>query len=475
MEEYKKEEALILDMIRRAGDDGIITTTETGGGSGGSDGLTDKELKKAYDARIKQIEQLQQKQANVLKESLKNNEITEAEYNARMNLLTMQGLQQRIDAAKQYGQDATKYTSQLLDEEIKLVGTGMGEVKDSIENYAKPNVNTQANEQFWDEIYRKRADIVARIQDDSLKTEYDKEMMWLEKLHQYKLLSEEQFEKAKLKTKLNYAQQYADQANSIAAEASNVITAIKEAESAKLEAQYQKDLTNAGNNAERRERIEAEYEQKKLDLQKKYADVDMTINIAKTVANGAAAVVKALADPGGVAGYILAGLVGVNTAAEVATIVAQRNAIKATSVGGGGGSPKTGERKMTGYSEGGNTQSATSDNTPVGIVHANEWVAPAWMVRQEPVVFKNLEQYRKSGGKGHVTSSATGFAEGGFTGRNNPLETQSGLKSSDVEDAVTKAIENAMKNKSIRAHVVRSDITELDEQDNRLKKQTSRN
>ena len=394
-----------------------------------------KANKSAYDARIKDIEENQRREENALKDSLRNNEITQAEYNARMNLLTMKGLQQRIDAAKQYGQDATKFTSQLLDEEIKLIGTGMEEVKDTIENYAKPSVDVQANDKFWDEIYSKAEDIKLRIKDQSLATEYDKEMMWLEKLHQYKLLSEEQFEKAKLKTKLNYAQQYAEQANSIADEASNFVTALKEAESAQLEAQYQRQLTAAGDNAERREQIDAEYEQKKLDLQKKYADVDMAINIAKTVANGAAAVVKAHADPGGVAGWVLAGLIAASTAAEVATIVAQRNAIKATSVGGGGSSsvPKTGERKMTGYSEGGETPWAASDNTPVGIVHANEYVIPAWMKRREPRLIADLERYRKAGSNGRSGSMSRGFADGGHTSTPAGYSPSSALQEIDFQ------------------------------------------
>ena len=71
----------------------------------------------------------------------------------------------------------------------------------------------------------------------------------------------------------------------------------------------------AGDNAEKREQIEAEYEEKKLDLQKKYADVEMAINIAKTIANGAAAAIRAYLDGGAYAGPVLAALVAATTAA----------------------------------------------------------------------------------------------------------------------------------------------------------------
>ncbi len=438
----------------------------------------DKANQKAYDARIKQIEENQRREENALKESLKNNEITHAEYNARMNLIVMQGLQQRIDAAKQFGQDATKYTSQLLDEEIKLIGAGMEEVKEFlVEDFSQPAVDIKANDQFWDEIYGKREEIIANIQDNSLKTEYDKEMMWLKKLHQYKLLSEEEFEKAKLQTKLKYAQQYAEQANSIAAEASNFVAALKEAESAQLEAEYQKQLSAAGDNAEERERIEAEYEQKQLDLKKKYADVEMGVNIAKTVANGAVAAIKAFADAGPVAGAILAALIAATTAAEVATIIAQRNAIKNASVSSGGGSssvPKTGERKMTGYAEGGYTDRAASDHKVVGVVHANEYVAPAWMVRQNPVTFANLERYRQQGSRGRSGSASHGFADGGFTGKGNTSATAVSDSNAAIEEAVYKGIRAALEGEWLRAYLVRQDLIEMDAQDARFKKQTSR-
>lgn len=445
----------------------------------------DKANQKAYDARIKQIEENQRREENALKESLKSNEITRAEYNARMNLIVMQGLQQRIDAAKQFGQDATKYTSQLLDEEIKLIGAGVEEVKEFlVEDFSQPAIDIQANEQFWDEIYGKREEIVANIQDNSLKTEYDKEMMWLKKLHQYKLLSEEEFEKAKLQTKLKYAQQYAEQANSIAAEASNFVAALKEAESAQLEAEYQRQLTAAGDNAEERERIEAEHEQKKLDLQKKYADTEMAVNIAKTIANGAVAAIKAYADAGPVAGAILAALIAATTAAEVATIIAQRNAIKNTTISNAsvasssstGSTTQTGTRTITGYREGGYTKRATSDDAVVDVVHANEWVAPAWMVRKNPTVFADLEQYRVTLGRSRK-KLGKGFADGGFTGQtNNGIATS--ITKQDILDAIKegakKGVKEGLQGEYVKAIVQYGDIMIAKEKHDNFKKQTSR-
>ena len=202
----------------------------------------------------------------------------------------------------------------------------------------------------------------------------------------------------------------------------------------------------------------------------------MAINIAQTIANGAAGVVKALADPGGVAGTILAATIGATTAAQIATIVAQRNAIKNTSPGasgGGGSAPTTGSREITGYAEGGYT-GAGGKYEPAGIVHHGEWVAPKWMVQSNPVVFSNLERYRRSGSGGRSGSVARGFADGGFTDPVNGKIAGNAMTKADIEAAVEAAIAKSMQNGAIRAYLVRNDLTELDAQTDRLKQQTSR-
>ena len=175
----------------------------------------------------------------------------------------------------------------------------------------------------------------------TLKSELDK----LEELHQAKLLSEEQYEEAVKQMRKKYADEemnerlgdikdYLEKANKAAELASNFVTSLKEAETAQLEAEYQAQLTAAGDNAEEREAIEAEYEQKKLDLQKKYADTEMVINIAKAISAGALAAVESFAAAGNpILGAVFAAIVAATTALEVATIIKQRNAIRDKSKG----------------------------------------------------------------------------------------------------------------------------------------------
>lgn len=420
--------------------------------------------------QLKDIQTRQKEEESALKQHLINQKITQEEYDRRMIDTRVKYIQQRLHLAQQSGQDETSILQEYLDAQLEadeLAEKQMAKLKEDAKKV-----------------------ISGLNPSDARKTELEEQLKQLDVLHNAKLLSEEQFREAvrkankqfddeELQARLSNVQKYTEQVNSIMQEASNFVNALKEAESAQLEAQYQADLTAAGDNAEKREQIEADYEQKKLDLQKKYADVDMAINIAKTVANGAAAVVKALADPGGVAGTILAVTIGATTAAEVATIIAQRNAIKNTSVNssgtGGSSSANTGTRTVTGYSEGGNTRRAASDATVVGVVHANEWVAPAWMVRKNPTVFADLEHYRRTLGSDRKKLAMTGFDEGGYTGNAVGVSNiQAAVDNAAIEEAVRKGIRAALEGEWVRAYIVRRDLTEMDAQDARFKSQTSR-
>ena len=456
---------------------------------------------KAYQNAQNKTAKAESAQLTILKSLYANGLMDKATYEAQKAVVEEDFLKQRLAVAEKYGRDTDQYMNQLLDRQIARMEKAKAMLKEEADEMARyyeglrtedegrygASTGSAANGSiadqeaygaFQEKIWAKANEIKQSLVEDSARTEYETQMKWIEKLHKDGLLSDEEFEKAKLDQKLGFAAKIAQEVNRYAEMASNFSNALKEAETAQLEAEYQKQLTAAGDNAEERERIEAEYEQKKLDMQKKYADVDMVINIAKAIASGALAAVEAFAAAGGnpVLGGIFAALIAATTAAEVATIVAQRNAIKNTSIGGGGSSsaPKTGERKMTGYSEGGFTPKAASDSTAVGVVHANEYVAPAWMVRQNPVTFANLERYRKAGSHGRSGSMSRGFADGGFTPGKGGGPSATMPEQIDIEAAVEAAIRRVMADGAIRAYVVRKDIEELDAQTLKFKKLGSR-
>ncbi len=481
----------------------------------------------AYAESIKKIDKALEAQKLIWKRQYANGLIDKQLYEARIAEVEEDFLKQKMATAEKYGKDTDQFMSQLLDRQIARMDKAKAMLKEEMEEMARYQAgldeadanrfgsstgdngiaDQEAYDSFQEKIWQKAADIRAAITEDSARTEYETEVMWAQKLAEQKKITAEEAEKHILQAKLKYAQAAAQQVSQITEQASNFVAALKEAESAQMEAEYQKQLTAAGDNAEERERIEAEYEQKQLDLKKKYADTEMAVNIAKTIANGAVAAIKAYADAGPVAGAILAALIAATTAAEVATIIAQRNAIKNASVGSSGSSssaPKTGERKITGYAEGGYTgkglgtmgvterparpkkrgpstgsgAAGSGDEEVVGVVHANEWVAPAWMVRQNPVVFANLEQYRQRG-----------YAEGGYTGKGlgtmgvteRPARPpkrgpSTGSMDGGIETIVRVAVREELPSalKALRVVLVRRDLTELDAQTEKFEEQTSR-
>lgn len=420
--------------------------------------------KKSYDDELADLKQSQKDKETELKKQLAKDEITQDEYDTKMLELKVNYLKDSLDLVGKYGQDETQTMQAYLDAQVEAEILAIQQME-KLKKEAKDSLRTP------DE-----------VRTDGMATELER----LEELHDAKLLSEEEYEKAVQAVHDKYKQQqldddlghlkgYFEKANKVIEGVSEFTSALQSAETAKLEAEYQARLTAAGDNADEREAIEAEYEQKKLDIQKKYADVDMAINIAKAIAAGALASVEAIAAAGGnpVLSAVFIALIAATTAAEVASIIQQRNAIKNASAGGGGGSaPKTGSREMTGYAEGGYTEDHTTVTT-VG-ERGREWVAPAWMVRKNPVTFSNLERYRKTGSHGRSGSVSRGFADGGFT-ENVSEKMQGGMLSvGDLEAAVETAIVKSMQNGAIRAYLVRNDLTELDAQTERFKKQTSR-
>lgn len=370
--------------------------------------------------------------------------------------------------------DEVKLARERIREELELVADNEKWKSFNYGSTEQGGEDLKAQEDFWKQIYAKRDSIVAALENDSLQKEFELEMRWAEKLHEQGMLDEEQFQQRKLQLKLDYASKAGQQISDIAQQGSKLISAIQSAETAQLEAEYQARLTAAGSNADARAAIEADYEQQKLDIQKKYADIDMAINIAKTVANGSVAAVKAFAEGGPFAGPALAALIAATTAAEVATIIAQRNAIKASSVSsagsGGGGMIETGARVLSGgFAEGGFT-GIGGKYEAAGIVHRGEWVAPKWMVKQNPITFANLERARRV--RSHKSgSAANGFAEGGMT--STTISTTAAADNTAVINRLAAVLEQ-METNGIHANVVLSELQDAMNRNNRFKNATSR-
>lgn len=390
---------------------------------------------KKSDERYKAL-QLQAKQAYV------DGQLNEQQYQARLTEIQEASLKDRLAIAERYKQSTVEFQSQLLDlsiEEKKKLQKLMDDLEKDAEKSLQEALDAMRKDidaemanlddemqgfiDRWKELCDKADDIRREMSPvAALREDMEAELADVQELYESNLLSEEDYQRKRaeivrrynkqiLETQLEPYQKGVENTQKYIEQVSSFMEALQDAASARLEAQMQAELTAAGDNAEQREAIEADYEQKKLDLQKRYANINMGIEIAKTIAAGALSVMQGFAELGPIGGAVFAALIAATTAAQVAVIIAQRNAVMNSSVDSSKRSDtQVGQRVATGFSKGGYTEKSSNDFQEVGVVHANEWIAPAAMVRARPVLFASLEQMRRSG---NYRSGVAGFADGG--------------------------------------------------------------
>lgn len=416
---------------------------------------------KEYGDRIKAADDAYKEEQLALKRQLLDREITESQYNVRSEAAEIRCINAKIAVNKAYGKDVLDLENKLADKRIEtqkkiqaaLDDDGFADwmaqqaqaeeaaLLESLDDMAaemEQEIGSAFEEMDarFDYLREKaRSGAVTTTARVDLVTEgRDAELADLEEMHSLMLVSEEEYQARRKEINRQAAEEIslimmeswenaADVAGQFLAEMQNAVASMQEAENARLDAQMEAQLAAAGDNADERARIEAEFEAKKLDVSKKYADIDMGINIAKAMADGAVAVMKAFADLGPVAGGVMAALLGVTTAAQVATIVAQRNAIKNASAGAGGGA--IAGTAAVGFSEGGYT-GAGGRLEVAGVVHRGEYVVPQPEMRDPQVaaMVASIESKRRS----RTSKNALpGFAEGGYTDGASVAEGSNGI------------------------------------------------
>lgn len=450
----------------------------------------------AYKAEIAGVEQHQKEMEQKAKEAYAAGEINEQQYQERLIAIKETALKSKLAISERYKQNTIDYQSQLLDLTIKQQEELMKIFEQAETDAAKvlADIMAESEAEIAETMQEIDADFAAEIdhlldlaeQADVIKALLDpktelgqkmqEEMDSLQEMYDNKLLTEEEYQQAKQKVVKDYAkqnlkielstwQQGLEVAQQYTNQVSKMVSALKDAEMAQLDAQMQAELTAAGDNADKRQQIEAEYEEKKLETQKKYAVADMVVNIAKTIAAGALSVMQCFAQLGPIAGAVMAAVVGVTTAAEIATIVAQKNAIMNTTVNSSG-SAASGARVATGYSSGGYTTESSNDYQEVGVVHANEWVAPASMVRANPILFRRLEHARQMG---TTVSGVSGFADGGMTSPDAPAQEAASVMDPAVLEQLTSVLQHIIDN-GIPAYVLLSELNSKQELSSLFKK-----
>ena len=414
----------------------------------------------ARKSELENAEKGYEEDRTTLRESLHLKEISLTEYNAQVEALDNGLAQSREEINKRYDDAVAQIDSQIYDKRLSAQSQFHTDFKKNEDDFMKWWEKTMADtdkdiEKMLAGLEEKAAAIAdeatseqaseferlfkkaregnvskdARI--EAANVNFEVEMADLETLHDMKLISEEEFLARKAELTKKHAQDIAaietegwtgalEVANQVLGQMSAAVSSAREAEYASLDAWKERELAAARDNAEKREQIEADYEAKKLEIQKKYADIDMGIQIAKAIAAGALAMIQAWVAAAGnpVAAGVIMGLIAATTAAQVATIVAQREAIKNSSAGTSSSSSSssagTSTVQASGFSDGGYTGDGGRMEV-AGVVHRGEYVVPQPELRDPYVrsVVASIEARRRM----RTSKNALpGYAEGGYTG-----------------------------------------------------------
>lgn len=289
--------------------------------------------------------------------------------------------------------------------------------------------------------------------------EYDRELAQLENYHTQGLIKEKDYQKQKLQLGVNNAKKYFDYYSQLSG---SMFSAIQDAEIAKSDAKYDVLIQQAKNNGEDTAALEEEKENKKLEIQKKYADVNFAIKVSQIIADTAVSIMKAFADLGPIGGAIAAAMLTATGVAQVVSAKAERDKIKNMQPGNTAGTTSTAsakaERVLTGYSEGGYT--GDGDRYEVaGVVHRGEYVVPKPIMNNPRVVdavsvIEAIRRNKTAGVPVPAGTPAAGYAEGGYTSATSLPDT------SELTSAI-KELRQATRN--IRAYVVLRDIERAQE------------
>ena len=198
---------------------------------------------------------------------------------------------------------------------------------------------------------QERANIRQQYGIQSLQETFKMEMKVLEQQYAQGMITFEDYEKSKGLLRVQFAKQVFDQIASMAYQA---VQSMRQAEMDQIDAKYDVEIEAARGNAEEVERLENEKAQKKLEIEKKYADVDFAIKISQIIADTAVAAMKANAQLGPIAGPIAAAIISAMGVAQIGIAAAERNKVKNMTLGSSSSSSGiTGSRVVTGKESGG--------------------------------------------------------------------------------------------------------------------------
>jgi len=297
-----------------------------------------------FKANTKSTNSFEKLEKTKLLKSLEDKTSTKKQYEDSLQALEVTANERRVADATAYADEINTVTFESEDAKVAAVETANAAVVAAEEKLAlsKKAIDDKKLQEEKD-FQEKRKSFREKFGLDdisSIKQQYDKELAELKKGLNDQYLTEKEFRTKKLQLGAKTGAKYAQQAVEYSGMVADAVSAYQQMETASLEAEKQKQLSAAGNTAEARAKIEADFAQKELDLKKKQSKASMAIQIAQAVAAGALAIANIWATHA--ANPILAGILTALSAAtsliQIGTLVKQNAAIQATTLDSSSGS-----------------------------------------------------------------------------------------------------------------------------------------
>ena len=353
--------------------------------------LTREQQEKGYEDEIKAAEDASGKKLIALKKLYKDGIISQSEYAARSGEIEDELILKKMGINSIYSRSITELENILLSKQLERLEKQKSEFKKLWEEIESKTKKTTADMGQRDDsniskeienieaMYENAANAATKAMEGkesklrALENAYNTDVAALKDSLDLKMISQEQYEKGvtelskeswKERFKINSegTKKVIELIQDALAGAAQISQELQRMELNQLEVKTQKELELYGTTAEKRAEIQRKSEAEKLKIQKKYADIDMGIKIAQSLANGALAIMQAWATLPTPAAIAMTVVIGAITAAQTAAIIAQRNAIKNSSVSGSSSS-SGGSRTLIG--SGSQSTSGSQYNAPI--------------------------------------------------------------------------------------------------------------
>ena len=379
-----------------------------------------QQRKQSNDWSMADIERQEKEELKLLKEQHAKGNIDKKQYQEELTKIQVKYLRRRAEEAKKWGDDARQYEEQaeqlLLDDQLAKQREFLEKAAAMREEYSKKSIEQRKTDELalLDELYKKQLVSEAEYQKfrKQINYKYAKEDQndntanlggSTDDLSQGVLAIGDAIDnlnaklldgKAEWEDYAAIAVQSIGMINAIMGAASQYMEACYDAESAAVEARYDKEIEAAGGNQKKISAIEKRKQDELAELKTKYNERAMAIEIAQAVASTAMAAINAYASAAAIpaVGYILGPIAAAAALAagglQIATIKKQHQA------------------EAAGYYSGGFTGGRRYRQV-AGVVHEGEFVANHEAVNNPNVlpILNLIDQAQRNNTVGSLTAA----------------------------------------------------------------------